>query len=139
MISGRYDFTLDGKNRIFIPARLREEFGENIVFVRGIDACVAVYSASCWEAFCARLEELPRTEARHVKRFLYSSAVEAHIDSQGRVILPSLLRDYAKIEKCAIILGVGDHAEIWSDTELADCEARADLPDMEEMLIKLGF
>lgn len=139
MISGRYDFTLDGKNRIFIPARLREEFGENIVFVRGIDRCVAVYSASCWEAFCARLEELPRTEARHVKRFLYSSAVEAHIDGHGRVILPSLLRDYAKIEKCAIILGVGDHAEIWSDTELAAFESKADLPDMEEMLIKLGF
>ena len=139
MISGRYDFTLDGKNRIFIPARLREEFGENIVFVRGIDRCVAVYSASCWEAFCARLEELPKTEARHVKRFIYSSAVEAHIDSQGRVILPSLLRDYAKIEKCAIILGVGDHAEIWSDTELAAFESKADLPDMEEMLIKLGF
>ena len=139
MISGRYDFTLDGKNRIFIPARLREEFGENIVFVRGIDTCVAVYSASCWEAFCARLEELPRTEARHVKRFLYSSAVEAHIDSQGRVILPSLLRDSAKIEKCAIILGVGDHAEIWSDTALAEFEAESDIPDMEEMLIKLGF
>ncbi len=139
MISGRYDFSLDAKNRIFVPARLRESLGQTIVLVRGIDACIAVYSASCWEDFCARLEALPKTETRHVKRFLYSSAVEAKIDGQGRVILPTGLRDYAKIEKEIIILGVGDHAEIWSQALLAEFEAAADPAGMEDMLIKLGF
>lgn len=139
MISGRYDFNLDSKNRVFIPAKLREELGEQIVFVRGIDSCISLYSAPRWEAFCARLDELPRTEARHVKRFLYSSAIEGKIDGQGRVILPSLLKDYAKIEKCVIILGVGDHAEIWSGELYAAFEADADTAGMEEMLIKLGF
>ena len=139
MISGRYDFSLDAKNRIFVPAKLREDLGEQIVMVKGIDECIAVYSCAEWEAFCARLEELPKTEMRHVKRFLYSSAVETHIDSQGRVILPSLLRDYAKIEKCVIILGVGDHAEIWSEDSWRREEEASDRSSMEEMLIKLGF
>lgn len=139
MISGRYDFSLDTKNRIFIPAKLREQLGEQIVMVRGIDTCVSVYSAELWEEFCARLEALPKTETRHVKRFLYSSAVEARIDGQGRVILPSALRDYAKIEKCVIILGVGDHAEIWSEERLLETEAQTDAAELEAMLVKLGF
>ena len=139
MISGKYDFSLDTKNRIFVPAKLRESLGDQIVMVRGIDECVSVYPAERWENFCERLESLPQTQVRHVKRFLFSSAVECKIDGQGRVILPSSLRDYAKIEKCVIIFGVGDHAEIWSDSVWTAREAEQDVAAMEEMLVQLGF
>ena len=139
MISGKYDFSLDAKNRIFVPAKLREDLGEQIVMVKGIDRCISVYPLSGWESFCAKLEALPKTEIRHVKRFLYASAMECKIDGQGRVIIPTPLRDYANIEKYVIIIGVGDHAEIWSQAGWISEEEKADTQSMEDMLIKLGF
>lgn len=139
MISGKYDFSLDAKNRVFVPAKLRDELGEQIVMVKGIDECISVYPLAGWESFCAKLEALPKTEIRHVKRFLYASAIECKIDGQGRVIIPTPLRDYAKVEKHAIIIGVGDHAEIWSQDGWTAEEEKANSSNMEEMLIKLGF
>lgn len=139
MISGSYEATLDAKNRIFIPAKVREKLGSDVVLVRGIDECVTLYSAAEWESFASKLEALPMTQARHLKRFLYSSAVECTIDGQGRIIIPSLLRDYAKLEKCVIIVGTGTRAEIWSQDIWQSEQEKSDRESMEKMLIELGF
>ncbi len=139
MISGSYEATLDSKNRIFIPAKVREKLGSDVVLVRGIDECITVYSSVEWENFASNLEKLPATQSRHLKRFIYSSAVECTIDTQGRIIIPSLLRDYAKLEKCVIIIGTGQKAEIWSSQIWQSEQESSDRESMEKMLIELGF
>ena len=60
MISGKYDFSLDAKNRVFVPAKLRDALGDQIVMVKGIDECISVYPLAGWESFCAKLEALPK-------------------------------------------------------------------------------
>ena len=139
MISGSYEASLDSKNRIFIPARVREKLGSDIVLVKGIDECITVYSAAEWENFTLSVEKLPMTQARHLRRFLYSSAVECTIDGQGRIIIPSSLRDYAKLEKCVIIVGTGVRAEIWAADVWQKEQEKTDRDSMEKMIIELGF
>jgi MraZ protein len=116
VLLGEFDFTLDAKNRVAIPARQRPAFAEGIVLTRGFDHCIAAYSPEEWEVFVAESTgDLPAmsVKGREVRRFLYGAAIFCELDRQGRITVPANLLDFAGIAKDVSILGVQNHIEIW--------------------------
>lgn len=113
---GEFQHNIDDKGRMIIPAKFRELLGTSFVVTRGLDKCLFVYPLPEWEALEQKLKALPlmKSDARAFTRFFFSGATECEWDKQGRVNLPSTLRDYAKLEKECVVLGVSNRVEIWS-------------------------
>ena len=139
MILGEFRHTLDAKNRTFLPAKLREVLGENIVIARGIDKCITVYPMESWKKFEESIESLPPIKARQVRRWIYGFAQDTTVDAQGRVVIPTSFKAYAELEKNIVSLGVGDHIEIWSEAEYEAMVGGMNAKDIEETLIEMGM
>ena len=116
MFLGEYRHSLDDKGRLFIPAKLREALGKRFYISKGFDHCLMIYDEVQWALFSEKLNALSmgQKKNRDIKRFFFSGADEFTCDKQGRVLLSAVLRDYAGISRDAVIVGVGDKAEIWS-------------------------
>ena len=114
--TGEYRHNLDAKGRLIIPARFRDQLGDEFTVTRSLDGCLAMYASTEWQALEDKLNELPMTneKARSLKRFLLGSAAACELDKQGRILLPQVLRDRAGLDKDITLLGVGDHIEIWN-------------------------
>lgn len=117
MLYGGYDHSIDKKGRIAIPSKLRDQLGESFMICRGIygKRCVCVYPTQEWEALVEKIGQLPAAKSSVVKRFLYDGAFNVEFDSQGRILLPSALREYAQLESEAHIIGVDTNLEIWNN------------------------
>ena len=116
MFTGEFNHSLDGKNRIFIPSKHREELGETFMVVRSIrENCIKVYSMTEWDNFLKPIMELPRKTSEATLRFLHRNATQVAPDSQGRILLSPGLVEHAQIKKNAVIVGCGSYAEIWSE------------------------
>ncbi len=139
MLLGEYNYNLDAKGRVFVPAKLREDLGENFVVAKSMDKCISVYSIEMWERYVAKLNAIPEMKARNIRRFVYSTATEASCDSQGRVVLPPSLREHAGLEKELVIIGAGDHAEIWNAEIWNAHMSEESLDDMVNILMEYGF
>ena len=116
IFKGEYEHTIDGKGRMFIPAKFREGLGENFVIFKWMfDDCLYVMSNEEFESYSAGLEKMPLADedAAMVQRALYASATDAELDAQKRVLIPLEHRRYAKLEKDVIVVGVRTHIEIW--------------------------
>lgn len=100
MLFGGYQHNIDKKGRVFIPAKLREELGSGFMICRGIygKRCLCVYSAEEWDKLVEKIGTLPSTKSSAVKRFLYDGAFSVDFDSQGRILIPPVLREYANLE-----------------------------------------
>ena len=101
---------------IAIPARLREAFRGGLVLSRGFDRCLNVYTMAEWGKVADKLTSLPLTQRnpRRITRFTFSGAFSLDLDRQGRVVLPSSLRQYAEINDEVVIVGSYSHLQIWS-------------------------
>lgn len=119
MFIGEYQHTLDNKGRVIIPSRFREELGEGFVITKGLDNCLFLYPMGEWSILEDKLKTLPLTnrDARAFIRFFFSGATECILDKQGRVLIPSNLRDHSKLEKDVVVIGVSTRMEIWSKEE----------------------
>jgi MraZ protein len=124
LLVGEFDVTLDAKNRIAVPARLRPAFTEGIYVTQENERCLGGYSP---DEFQRRLEEdVEVTKAgtagrRDVKRRLAATAVFfPELDRQGRVTLPAKHVEYAGITRDVSVIGVADHVEIWGRTAWTD-------------------
>lgn len=113
---GEYQHTIDPKGRLIIPAKFREELGEVFIATKGLDNCLFIYPLSEWKVIESKLKTLPitRSDARAFVRFFLSGANECSLDNQGRILLANNLREYAKLEKDVVIIGVSSRVEIWS-------------------------
>lgn len=116
MFMGEYNHTIDAKGRLIIPAKFREQLGDEFVVTAGLDGCLFVYGNNEWQTFEEKLRSLPisNLNARQFSRFFLSSANLCEVDKQGRILLPAKLRDCAKLEKEVTLVGVGTRIEIWS-------------------------
>ena len=119
MFIGEYQHTLDTKGRIIIPSKFREELGEEFVMTKGLDNCLFVYPKKEWAILEEKLKTLPLTnrDARAFIRFFFAGASEGVLDKQGRVLIPSNLREHSKLDKDAVVIGVSTRMEIWSKEE----------------------
>lgn len=115
MLLGEFHHNIDEKNRLVIPTKLREELGNSFIISRGIEKCLYIYSITEWEKLVDKLNTLPFTKkvTRTFTRFLYSGATVGEFDKTGRINIASPLVSYAGLDKECIIIGVGDHLEIW--------------------------
>ncbi|HRY29953.1 MAG TPA: division/cell wall cluster transcriptional repressor MraZ [Elusimicrobiota bacterium] len=115
-LGGEYQHTLDGKRRVFIPARLRSSVAR-FVLTRGLEGCVSLYTEGAWKKLLEKLQNLPvanKSQARAFKRLLISGATLEEVDGQGRLLVPESLGRYAGIRKDVMIIGMDTHIEIWS-------------------------
>lgn len=122
MLMGEFHHNIDDKGRLTLPAKFREELGDNFIITRGLDKCLFVYSISEWEKISNMLNKLPftKSDARSVMRFIYSGATAVEFDKQGRINITSPLITYADLKKECVIIGVGDRLEIWSSDKWND-------------------
>ncbi len=139
MLLGEYNYSLDAKGRVFVPAKLRDDLGEVFVLAKSMDKCISIYSQEMWQRYVDKLNSIPEMRARYIRRFVYSSAVEASCDSQGRVVLPQALREHAGLEKELVVIGDGDHAEIWSADNWNAYMGDVSAEGMIETLMEFGF
>jgi MraZ protein len=116
MLTGAHEHTLDEKNRLTLPARLRKSFEAGVVLSRSIDPCIAVYPREEWERTLGKrigeLEGLSRDD-RRLQRYVFASASEVELDKQGRVMVPATLMEHAGLGREVTVAGVYDHLEIW--------------------------
>ena len=143
MLLGEFEHTIDDKNRLTLPARFRQAFGEGIVVTRGMDGCLFAYTRGNWSQLIAtRLASLDplSIEGRRMQRHFFAGATEADLDKQGRVGLPPALISHAKLGRDVVVAGVYDHLEIWDRDawrrELAEVEGSAE--DVAERLAAQG-
>ena len=137
---GEYRHVVDAKNRLFIPAKFREELGETFYITRKImEKCLAIYSEEEWLKFSEKLNTLPDSKVGKIKKFIFSKTAQVTADSHGRILVPANLLAYAEIDKNTVIAGIGDHVQVWNEAAWDAMEAELDLNEMEELFTQLGL
>ena len=142
MFIGEYQHGLDPKNRIIVPAKLREGLGNTFVITKGLDGCLYAYPLDEWKALEEKLKTLPLTnkDARAFVRFFFSGACEVELDKQGRGLIPQNLKEYAGIEKDIVSIGVLTRVEIWSKEKWSEYnESNIDFDIIKEKMNDLGI
>ena len=134
MLMGEYSHSLDTKGRLIMPAKLRQDIGEKFILTKGLDGCLFAFSQTEWNNFEEKLKNLPLSDknARNFVRFFLSGATECEIDKQGRFLIPTNLRTSAKLEKDAIIIGVGTRIEIWNKERWEKCDEEISADEIAE-------
>ena len=116
MFLGEYQPNITEGSRIALPKKLREQIkGEELILSKGFESCIFAYDKEDWLVEAQKQIENPITDSRtrDLKRYMYSGAVETTIDAQGRIVVPGNLKDYAGIKQKTVVIGAGDHVEIW--------------------------
>ena len=143
MFMGEYSHTIDAKGRIIVPVKFRESLGDNFVVTKGLDNCLFVYTKEDWRKFEEKLRTLPLTnkDDRKFTRFFLAGAAEMEVDKQGRILIPSVLREFAALEKDVVFVGVGSRIEIWNragwDESISGYDD--DMDEVAENMDSLGF
>jgi len=123
MFYGEHDHTIDRKGRLIIPSKFREVFKENYVerffITRGLDTCLFVFTEDEWKKQESKFRSLSFTnsQARQFNRLFFSGACEVACDRQGRILIPDYLKEFAKIKRDVVIVGVSNRMEIWGREE----------------------
>lgn len=141
LLIGEYEHSLDAKGRLIMPAKLRQDIEEKFIVTKGLDGCLFAFSQNEWENFEAKLKTLPLSDrnARNFVRFFLSGATECEIDKQGRFLIPGNLRTVAKLEKEAVIIGVGTRLEIWDKETWQKCDENISVDEIAENMTMLGI
>ena len=150
MFQGITSVTVDAKGRLAIPSRFRDgiaDRGGNTVIVTAhqYDGCLVLYPLADWEEIARRVSALPDASAdvRNIKRRFIGQATDLEFDSAGRILLPQLLRSFARIDKGAVMLGQGHKLELWGEEQWAANEKiNATLDDasaLPEAIQQLSF
>jgi MraZ protein len=137
---GHFEHSLDVKNRLSIPARFRAPFSSGVVLAKDPEPCVAVWTPQTHEAIIERalggLNPMG-SEYRKLSRFYQGNSFEFELDSAGRVTLPSPLLAHAEVEKEVMVVGVGDHLEVWGKQRWLEQQRSLDA-EIGEVTERLG-
>ena len=124
MARGSNVISIDAKGRISIPTKHRDDLlrlseGRMVVTISPNDRCLWLYTLTAWEAVERKLVSLPTLNAqtRKLKRMLIGHADDCDMDASGRILLPAPLREFAMIQKKAVLVGQGDKFEIWDEAQ----------------------
>lgn len=140
MFMGTYDHSIDTKGRVIVPAKFREALGDSFVVTLGLDGCLFVYPNEEWEDFVNQLKELPGSkEARKLQRYFMAGAAPCDVDKQGRVLIPSNLREKAGLEKDIVFVGVMSKIEIWSRQRWDENDDFDNVDDIAEHMSEFGL
>ena len=143
MFIGEYQHSIDPKKRLALPSKFRKELGSKVVVTRGLDKCLFVYPLKVWKELAEKLGKLPMGESstRSFVRLMLAGAVDTDVDSQGRVLLPEYLKEYAGLDRSVTIAGLFNRLEIWDEEKWKTYrdKAEANTDEVAEQLGKLGI
>jgi len=148
MFSGRYQYTIDDKGRLSIPAKFRDTLLSHdapaLVLTNHLDGCIVAYPTKEWTALQDRIEQSDaalKKEAKNVLRFFYSGATECPIDRLGRILVPQSLRNHGTIKKNVMIVGMNKKIEIWAEEAWSELvkKAASEVEKMTDIASQLGF
>lgn len=143
MLIGEYQYALDAKKRLAIPARVRKQFGDRAVITRGLNNCLFLYPMEQWQRLTEKLGQLSvgQGDTRSFSRLMFSGAMEVDLDTLGRVLIPDYLKQYAGLSQRVAIIGVYDRLEVWDEERWIrykeDAEKNTDM--IAEKLGELGL
>ena len=120
MFLGEYSPNITSGNRIVLPKKHREQLADNaVVLSKGFEKCILIYDMGDWgERVGRQIDNLASEGLKksNLERYIYTSATEASVDLQGRLVIPADLKNYAGITEKTAVIGVGDHVEIWNSS-----------------------
>ena len=91
--------------------------GRKVVLTRGLDKCVAIFTEKEWKKIAEKLSgsSMLQADNRNFNRFMFGGAVEAEVDSIGRVLLPDFLKEWGKLASKVVVIGVQTRVEVWNE------------------------
>ncbi len=143
MFIGEHAHSIDEKGRLQIPSRFRSAFAPGAVVTRGLDGCLFIYTLTEWQKLAEKLQNMPlsQSDARKFSRLMLAGAVDVQLDKQGRVILPSYLRQFAGLKSSVVVAGLYNRLEVWDAvvwrTLAAEVEEKSD--EIAEKLQDFGI
>ena len=143
VLIGTYEHNIDGKNRLFVPAKLRMELTGNFFVTLGVNCghrCLTVYTAEDWQKLSENYNQLPISQKGAATSLIFMNATECEQDKQFRFTLTQNLLDFAGIKKEVMIVGRAGQAEIWDTEEFMAFESENLTPEkLLESLAALGL
>lgn len=119
MLIGEYIHALDDKNRLSLPARFRKELGKKVVVAPGLDGCLFVFADKEWKNIAERLSgsegSMLQSDNRGFNRRMFGKAIEAEIDSIGRILIPDFLKNMAGLSGKVAVVGIKNRLELWNE------------------------
>ena len=131
MFLGEYEYKIDDKGRAPIPPKFRRELREGLVLTQGAEQCIVAYGVTEWRKMSEGLNagSLPASKMRRLGRAMFATAFSLSLDGQGRVAVPTTLRQWAQIEDELVIIGANNYFEMWNRelwvAEKADAQEQA--------------
>ncbi len=116
MFMGKYNNSIDAKNRMIVPSKHRDQLGGRCILTKGMDTCLYIYPVGEWEKQMEKISQLPETD-ENVRKYIreaFSNAEECEIDKQGRILIPAELKNKVFIDKELVTVGAMRRIEIWS-------------------------
>ena len=115
MLIGQYEGKVGAKSRLAFPKKFREILGDRLIITLGYENSLIIVSEKGWKALLEGTEGKPfiQSETRETQRFLLGSASNVELDSKGRFIIPSYLRNFGKIKEDVVFLGLSRYVELW--------------------------
>ena len=137
---GTFDYSLDAKNRLTVPARFRATLSDGVVLAKQVEPCVAVWRPDDYDAFTQSVLQgfhPMSAEAQQLERFYSANAHDTELDAAGRVGIPAFLLEYAGLGKDVVVTGAGSCLEIWDRAAWSDYNARL-ADSMADIRARLG-
>jgi len=143
MFMGKYNNSIDAKNRMIVPSKHRDQLGGRCILTKGMDSCLYIYPLGEWEKVVEKVSALPQTD-KNVRKYIrdvFANAEECEIDKQGRILIPAELKKRVFIDKELVTMGAMSRIEIWSKEVWENPEQYAceEDEDFISQLTKYGF
>lgn len=139
MLLGEYKHNLDTKGRLAVPAKFRGDLSAGAIITRGLDKSLFVFGTSEWENLVRKLTSLPLAQAnsRAFVRLMLAGASDCKLDTQGRILIPDYLREYAGLKKQAVVAGLYNRIEVWDSENWKQYKSKTEAAS-DEIAEKLG-
>lgn len=136
---GSSTYSLDAKNRVFIPAKYREELGNTFYITRSLESCLTIYTEEEWAIFIQNLDRLPRTTGAAAREYFFSAAQKCIPDASGRIILDETLIGHSKIQKNVVFVGAGKLLNVWAEDLWKEREENRNTAELSDLLLQHGL
>ena len=141
MFLGEYQYIIDDKGRLTIPAKFRRPLLNGLVITRGLDRNLTIYPLDEWAKLVEKIESLPLgdPQARKLRRLIFAGASDVEPDKQGRVNIPAYLLEYGAISKEVVVAGVNAYIELWAPEQWQSVRIALEDKDNASRWISLGI
>ena len=121
MFFGEFEYKLDEKGRVPIPPRFRSQLRNGVVLTPGVEKCISAYPLAEWRKLADTLTtgSVTPSKLRRLNRAIFATAFILSLDGQGRISLPTPLREYADIVDEVVVAGANNYLELWNMEEWA--------------------